>query len=71
LGLSGGQEAERTIAYCRVSSAAQKPDLKNQRRVLEEFCVARGLAPMEFIEEVGGGLNFNRKKFLVLMAISG
>jgi len=22
---------------------------------------------MEFIEEVGGGLNFNRKKFLVLM----
>lgn len=30
------------IAYCRVSSAAQKPDLRNQRGVLEEFCAARG-----------------------------
>ncbi|CAM5478467.1 hypothetical protein SSTU70S_03256 [Stutzerimonas stutzeri] len=39
----------------------------NQRRVLEEFVVARGLAGVEFIEEVGGGLNFKRKKFLALM----
>jgi len=67
LRLRGGQEAERTIAYCRVSSTAQKPDLKKQRRMVEDFCVARGLAPMEFIEEVGGGLHFNRKKFLALM----
>jgi putative resolvase len=44
------------VAYCRVSSAAQKPDLKNQRRVLEDFCVVRGVANVEFIEEVGGGL---------------
>jgi len=33
------------------------PDLKNQRRVLEEFITARGLANVEFIEEIGGGLN--------------
>jgi predicted site-specific integrase-resolvase len=57
----------RRVAYCRVSSAAQRPDLANQRRVLEEFVVARGLANVEFIEEVGGGLNFQRKKFLALM----
>jgi len=57
----------RLVAYCRVSSAAQKPDLANQRRVLEEFVVARGLANVEFIEEVGGGLNFKRKRFLTLM----
>jgi predicted site-specific integrase-resolvase len=62
-----GKEASRIIAYCRVSSTAQKPDLKNQRTVLEEFCTARGLANVEFIEEVGGGLNFKRKQFLVLM----
>lgn len=61
------QEPTRLVAYCRVSSAAQKPDLINQRRVLEEFIVARGLANVEFIEEVGGGLNFKRKKFLTLM----
>jgi len=57
----------REVAYCRVSSAAQRPDMKNQQRVLAEFCAARGLADVEFIEEVGGGLNFKRKKFLVLM----
>ncbi|MBK1649382.1 IS607 family transposase [Rhabdochromatium marinum] len=57
----------RLVAYCRVSSAAQKPDLGNQRRVLEEFVVARGLANVEFVEEVGGGLNFKRKRFVALM----
>jgi predicted site-specific integrase-resolvase len=57
----------RTVAYCRVSSKAQKPDLKNQRRVLEEFCAARGLANVEWFEEVGGGLNFERKKFTTIM----
>ncbi len=64
---SGGREPSRVVAYCRVSSAAQKPDLINQRRVLEEFIIAKGLANVEFIEEIGGGLNFKRKKFLVLM----
>ncbi|WP_231975253.1 recombinase family protein [Geopseudomonas guangdongensis] len=29
--------------------------------------VARGLAGVEFVEEVGGDLKFKRKKFLVLM----
>ncbi len=57
----------RLVAYCRVSSAAQKPDLANQRKVLEEFVIARGLANVEFVEEIGGGLNFKRKRFLALM----
>lgn len=55
------------IAYCRVSSQAQKPDLKNQRTVITEFCVARGLANVEYIEEIGGGLNFKRPKFVELV----
>ncbi len=61
----------RTIAYCRVSSSAQRPDLANQRTVLEQFTVARGLANVEFVEEVGGGLNFKRKQFLALMDAIG
>jgi predicted site-specific integrase-resolvase len=61
------KQSLRVVAYCRVSSKAQKPDLINQRKVLEEFVIARGLANVEFIEEIGGGLNFKRKKFLVLM----
>lgn len=61
-----GTEPTRLVAYCRVSSAAQRPDLANQRKVMEEFVVARGLANVEFIEEIGGGLNFKRKGFLAL-----
>jgi len=57
----------RVVAYCRVSSVAQRPDLKNQRKTLEDFCASRGLAGVEYIEEIGGGLNFKRKKFNQLM----
>lgn len=58
---------ERQIAYCRVSSNAQRVDLKNQRATLEEFCLLKGFSNVEFIEEVGGGLNFKRKAFLSIM----
>ncbi|MFN9708253.1 MAG: recombinase family protein [Burkholderiales bacterium] len=58
-------EPTRLVAYCRVSSAAQKPDLAHQRKVLEKFVMAKGLSNVEFIEEVGGGLDFKRKRFLV------
>ena len=57
----------KLVAYCRVSSAAQKPDLADQRKVLEEFVVAKVLAGVGFIGEVGGGLDFRRKRFLALM----
>jgi putative resolvase len=59
--------ARKAVAYCRVSSGSQKPDLKNQCRVLEDFCAARGVAGVEFVEEVGGGLNLKRPKFVALM----
>lgn len=55
------------LAYCRVSSQAQKPDLKNQREVTTQFCIARGIANVEYIEEIGGGLNFKRPKFTALV----
>ena len=57
----------RIIAYCRVSSQNQKSDLKNQRVCLEDFCIARGFSDTEFIEEIGGGLNFNRPRFLEII----
>lgn len=58
---------DRIIAYCRVSSQNQKPDMKNQRECLENFCISRGLTGTEFIEEIGGGLNFNRPRFLEII----
>lgn len=67
LGIETEPSKRRGVAYCRVSSAAQKPDLANQQRVLEQFCAARGLADVEWIAEVGGGLNFKRPRFVALM----
>ena len=57
----------RTIGYCRVSSQAQKPELTNQQKMLEQFCHQRQIAVDEWIMEIGGGLNFKRKRFLSLV----
>ncbi len=57
----------KVIVYCRVSSRGQNPELKHQITAMEEFCRGRGLAVDEWISEIGGGLNFKRKKFLKLM----
>jgi predicted site-specific integrase-resolvase len=67
--LGNGSETinRKIIAYCRVSSQAQKPDLKNQREAIEQFCLSSAKANVEYIEEIGGGLNFKRKKFLELI----
>lgn len=56
------KENRKTVVYMRVSSQAQKPDLKNQRAALEQLCFARGYSVDEWIEEIGGGLNFKRPK---------
>ncbi len=61
------RQKRKTIAYIRVSTQAQRSDLKNQRQAVELFCQASGLANVEYVEEIGGGLNFKRKKFLDLM----
>ncbi len=55
------------VAYLRVSSQAQKPDLANQKDALEKFCIAKGLAMDEWISEIGGGLNFKRPRFTELV----
>lgn len=55
------------MIYCRVSSNAQKPELKNQVAAMQTFCLNRGLAIDQTITEIGGLLNFKRKKFMSLM----
>lgn len=58
----------RTVVYCRVSSAGQKDDLKSQVSAMEDFCRNAGIPVDEWITEVGGGMNFTRKRFLRLMS---
>jgi putative resolvase len=62
------EESRKTVVYCRVSSAGQKDDLASQKQAMEQFCLAAGIAVDEWIDEIGGGMNFKRKKFLSLVS---
>lgn len=58
---------KRVIAYCRVSSQAQKQDLQKQAAALSLFCTQKKITSFEIVKEIGGGLNFNRPKFLEIL----
>ena len=49
-----------TLAYARVSSYDQKEDLARQVALLESFCAANGWS-YEIIQDLGSGLNYNKK----------
>lgn len=55
------------IAYCRVSSSGQKNDLVTQKAALEQFCIASGKPVALWMEDIGSGLNYERKNFVRLM----
>ncbi len=65
--LRGGPEKRSTVVYCRVSSAGQRDDLRSQVAAMEEYCRAGAIAVDKWIQEVGGGMNFKRKRFLALI----
>ena len=64
LGLEIPETDKKTIVYCRVSSRSQLPDLKSQVESMRSFCLGGGIAVDEWLEEIGGGMNFKRKVFL-------
>jgi len=51
----------------RVSSSGQKGDLTNQKAALEQFCIANGKPVTLWMEDIGSGLNYERKNFVRLM----
>ncbi|WP_288647006.1 IS607 family transposase [uncultured Lactobacillus sp.] len=57
----------KTVAYARVSSAGQKENLKHQMSFIIEYANARGIIIDEHIEDIGSGLNYNRKKWNKLL----
>jgi predicted site-specific integrase-resolvase len=58
---------QKTVVYTRVSSQSQKPDLQNQREAIRLFCVQVGYEVDEWVDEIGSGLNYQRKQFNRLM----
>lgn len=65
--LGTGHDQRFVIVYCRVSSHGQRDDLQSQVSAMEAYCLGAGIAVDEWIQEVGGGMNFKRKQFLALM----
>lgn len=53
----------KTVIYTRVSTSNQKYDLNNQVEFLKQFANARGIIVDEIFEDIGSGLNYNRKKW--------
>ena len=53
----------KTVIYTRVSTNTQKDDLFNQVKFLQDFTNAKGMIVDEIIEDIGSGLNYNRKKW--------
>ena len=58
---SSTKSKRKTIAYMRVSSANQKDDLRNQITFIRNYVNAKGEILDDVIEDVGSGLNYNRK----------
>ena len=53
--------------YARVSSSENKENLYRQRERLENYCAAKGYKVIKTVEEIGSGLNDNRKKLESLL----
>ena len=64
-----GQKAkeQQIVVYCRVSSAGQKTDLTSQKAAVEQFCIASGKPVGLWLQDIGSGLNYKRKNFVLLL----
>jgi inosine-5'-monophosphate dehydrogenase len=58
---SSTKSKRKTIAYVRVSSANQKDDLRNQITFIRNYVNAKGEILDDVIEDIGSGLNYDRK----------
>lgn len=70
LGVYAKQE-KITIGYCRVSSNKQKDDLYRQVENMRVYLNSQG-KPYEIIEDIGSGINYNKKGLnkLIKMIVS-
>ena len=58
---SSNKKNRKIIAYTRVSSNNQKNDLQNQITFIRNYVNAKGEILDDVIQDIGSGLNYNRK----------
>ena len=59
----GNSKHGKTVIYARVSTSNQKDDLRNQIEFLKQYANAKGIIVDEVFEDIGSGLDYNRKKW--------
>jgi len=62
------KRTETVCIYARVSSSENKDNLKRQSQRLKDYAMAKGYKIYKVVEEVGSGLNDNRKKLLSILS---
>lgn len=65
----GNSKHGKTVIYTRVSTSNQKDDLNNQVEFLKQYANAKGTIVDEIFEDIGSGLNYNRKNGINLLRI--
>ena len=58
---SSSKKNKKIIAYVRVSNNNQKDDLQNQITFIRNYVNAKGEILDDVIQDIGSGLNYNRK----------
>jgi predicted site-specific integrase-resolvase len=55
------EEEKTTVLYSRVSSHDQKEDLTRQTEELKKYCASRKIEKYEVIEDLGSGINYQKR----------
>ena len=66
LGNGTGARKEKAVGYCRVSTAAQRDDLRTQVENVRSYMYAKGYQ-FEIIEDIGSGINYKKKGLMELL----
>lgn len=71
IGNSSKQEENKrkVVIYTRVSNRGQKDDLVNQVEFLKQYANSKGIIVDLVLEDIGSGLNYNRKKWNELLTM--
>ena len=64
------RNSEHTVLYARVSSRDQQLDLERQLNRLRDFAAANNYHISKEVQEIGSGLNGQRKKLLAIQKLS-
>ncbi|MEM4083901.1 MAG: IS607 family transposase [Thermoplasmata archaeon] len=63
----GLKEERIFVGYARVLSSTQRDDLERQKQLIPNYGKEKGYGDIQFLTDIGSGLNENRKNFLKLL----